>query len=128
MRRTWSGLRSVSVRRESNQVRVVRQTVSRMRILLLATWGVYPIAYIIPLYFSHAGADAWVAKQVGYSIADILAKVLYGLLIYKIARLKSFADDPEFAAAETEDEDHVLPAPANGRNTAKVLAGQKDSA
>jgi bacteriorhodopsin len=83
----------------------VRRTVSRMRILLLATWGVYPIAYLIPIYFSHAGADAWVAKQVGYSLADILAKCLYGLLIYRIARLKSFADDPEFAASEGESHD-----------------------
>lgn len=91
----------------------VRQTVSRMRILLLATWGVYPIAYIIPLYFSDTGATAWVAKQAGYSIADILAKVLYGLLIYKIARLKSFADDPGFAARENELE--VRPASA-GKN------------
>ena len=87
----------------------VRQTVSNLRILLFATWGVYPIAYIIPLYFSHTGAAAWVAKQGGYSIADILAKCLYGLLIYRIARLKSFADDPAFAAQEGEhDEVHVL--------------------
>ena len=46
------------------------------------------------------GADAWVGKQAGYSIADILAKALYGLLIHRIARLKSFADDPAFAEIE----------------------------
>lgn len=80
----------------------VRDTVSKMRILLFATWGVYPIAYLIPIYFSGTGADAWVAKQVGYSIADILAKCLYGLLIYRIARLKSFADDPAFGLQEGE--------------------------
>jgi bacteriorhodopsin len=90
------------------QPEAVRTTVSRMRILLLATWGVYPIAYIIPIYFSHAGADAWVAKQVGYSIADILAKCLYGLMIYRIARLKSFADDPAFAAQEGESHEHEV--------------------
>ncbi len=81
------------------QPATVRATVSRMRILLLATWGVYPIAYLLPL-LGFAGADAWVGKQAGYSIADILAKSLYGLLIYKIARMKSFADDPSFAAVE----------------------------
>ena len=106
------------------QPAAVRQTVSRMRILLLATWGVYPIAYILPLYFSHAGASAWVAKQVGYSVADILAKVLYGLLIYKIARLKSFADDPEFEASETE---HENAAQSNGSKAPKVVAGRKVS-
>ena len=78
----------------------VRQTVSNMRLLLFATWGVYPIAYILPLYFPGSGANGWVGMQIGYSLADILAKCLYGLLIYKIARLKSFADDPAFAESE----------------------------
>ena len=67
---------------------------------MLATWGVYHFAYIIPLYATHAGASAWVAKQAGYWIADILAKCLYGLLIYKMARMKSQADDTGFAAEE----------------------------
>jgi len=87
----------------------VKKTVSNLRILLFATWGVYPIAYLLPIYFGGAGADAWVGKQIGYSLADILAKCLYGLLIYKIARLKSFADDPAFAASEGHhDEARVL--------------------
>lgn len=80
----------------------VRQTVSRIRILLFAAWGVYPIAYLAPL-LEIDGADAWVGKQLGYSIADIASKVAYGLIIYKIARLKSFADDPDFAESETAD-------------------------
>jgi bacteriorhodopsin len=106
------------------QPEAVRTTVSRMRILLLATWGVYPIAYIIPLYASHAGAAAWVAKQGGYSIADILAKALYGLLIYKIARVKSYADDPAFAAEEGEHDGQPSPT-ANGVISPKVVAGLK---
>lgn len=111
------------------QPAAVRATVSRMRILLLATWGVYPIAYILPLYFSDSGAGAWVAKQGGYSIADILAKVLYGLLIYKIARLKSFSDDAEFAVRENEYNDEHDLAPTNGDRSAKVTArlGQTDT-
>ena len=82
----------------------VRSTVSTMRILLFATWGVYPIAYILPRYFPGSGAGGWVGMQIGYSLADILAKCLYGLLIYKIARLKSYADDPNFAAEEGHHE------------------------
>ena len=87
----------------------VRTTVSRMRILLLATWGVYPIAYLIPL-LGFDGADAWVVKQAGYSIADILAKCLYGLLIYKIARVKSFVDDAAFEIDEIAHDEPVDPA------------------
>lgn len=105
------------------QPEAVRRTVSRMRILLLATWGVYPIAYIIPLYFSDLGATAWVVKQGGYSIADILAKVLYGLLIYKIARLKSFSDDPEFGLRESEFADQQALPNTNGKKSAKAVAG-----
>jgi bacteriorhodopsin len=86
------------------QPAAVRQTVSRMRILLVASWGVYPIAYLLPL-LGFDGADAWVGKQAGYSIADIVAKAFYGLLIYKIARLKSFADDPGFALDEAGNEE-----------------------
>ncbi|WP_174774745.1 bacteriorhodopsin-like [Cryobacterium sp. HLT2-28] len=77
----------------------VRRTISQLRLLLLLTWGVYPIAYLLPL-LGLDGADAWVGKQLGYSIADILAKVLYGLIIYRIARMKSFADDDSFAVRE----------------------------
>ncbi|TFC07530.1 xanthorhodopsin [Cryobacterium mannosilyticum] len=77
----------------------VRRTISQLRLLLLLTWGVYPIAYLLPL-LGLDGADAWVGKQLGYSIADILAKALYGLIIYRIARMKSFADDDSFAARE----------------------------
>ena len=82
----------------------VRDTVSKLRILLFASWGVYPIAYLLPL-IGLDGADAWVGKQAGYSIADILAKALYGLIIFKIARMKSFADDPQFAAEEESTEE-----------------------
>jgi hypothetical protein len=95
-----------------------------MRILLLATWGVYPLAYIIPLYGSNLGAAAWVAKQGGYSIADIAAKCLYGLLIYKIARLKSYADDPAFAAEEGEHDGQPSPT-ANGVVSPEVVPGLK---
>lgn len=82
----------------------VRSYVNRLRLLLFATWGVYPLAYLIPT-LGIEGSDAWVIKQGGYSIADILAKALYGLFIYRIARLKSFDDDPGFAMAESSNSD-----------------------
>ncbi|WP_375399911.1 bacteriorhodopsin-like [uncultured Amnibacterium sp.] len=82
-----------------NQPVAVRGTLSRLRFLLLLSWGVYPIAYLLPL-LNIGGADAWVAKQVGYSVADIVAKAVYGLIIYQVARTKSFDEDHEFAAIE----------------------------
>jgi bacteriorhodopsin len=77
----------------------VRKTLSRLRFLLLLSWGVYPIAYLLPL-LNISGSDAWVFKQVGYSVADILAKAVYALIIFQVARIKSFDDDPTFAGIE----------------------------
>lgn len=73
----------------------VRSTVGKLRIMLVGLWGVYPIAYLMPV-LGFDGPDAFVLRQAGYSIADILAKAAFGLVIYKIARLKSVVDDPTF--------------------------------
>ena len=90
-----------------NQPTQVGKDLSGLRWLLLATWGVYPISYLLPM-LGIAGADSFVWRQVGYSLADVLAKCLFGLLIYKIAREKSFADDPAFAEQE------IKAAPSSG--------------
>jgi bacteriorhodopsin len=63
-----------------------------IRLLLLATWGFYPIVYMLPYIESLTGAAAMTGVQVGYTIADVLAKAGYGVMIYAIARAKSDAD------------------------------------
>ena len=109
----------------------VRKTIANLRWLLLASWGVYPIAYLLPL-LNFTGADAWVGKQIGYSVADIVAKAIYGLIIYRVAKVKSFADDPTFAEVELSREDFLaedMRGPANpnadneGRASTTVGAG-----
>ncbi|MFP7761970.1 bacteriorhodopsin [Marisediminicola sp. LYQ134] len=77
----------------------VRKTLGNLRFLLLLSWGVYPIAYLLPI-LDIGGADAWVGLQIGYSVADIVAKAVYALIIFRVARMKSFADDTDFAAME----------------------------
>jgi len=94
-------------RAAKSQPTQVGKDLNGLRWLLLATWGVYPISYMFPM-FGFEGADAFVWRQVGYSVADILAKCLFGLLIYKIAREKSFVDDPAFADQE------IKAAPSSG--------------
>ncbi|MSO28417.1 MAG: xanthorhodopsin [Candidatus Planktophila sp.] len=69
----------------------VAATVGRLRLLLVATWGVYPISYILGMG-GDATAEQFVGVQVGYTIADILAKCVFGLTILKIARMKSMAE------------------------------------
>jgi bacteriorhodopsin len=69
----------------------VAATVGRLRLLLIGTWGVYPIAYLFPL-LNITGTDAFMYRQIGYTVADVLAKCVFGLTIYKIAKLKSAAE------------------------------------
>jgi bacteriorhodopsin len=71
------------------------------RVLLVATWGVYPITFILAM--NNTGAPSFadvVSREVGYSIADILAKCVFGLLIFTVARIKSAEESKEFAASE----------------------------
>ena len=69
----------------------VAKSVANLRLLLIATWGVYPIAYMFNIWGS-ATAESFVAVQVGYTLADVLAKCVFGLTILKIARMKSMAE------------------------------------
>ncbi|NBO46503.1 MAG: xanthorhodopsin [Actinobacteria bacterium] len=89
----------------SKQSEQVRGTVSRLRLLLIGTWGVYPISFILNMNADPNAPnwDTFVAREIGYTIADILAKCAFGLTIYKIARMKSFEDDAEFAKTESKD-------------------------
>lgn len=75
-----------------NQPEGVAATIGRLRLLLVATWGVYPISYILGMGEGMASAQQFVGVQVGYTIADILAKCVFGLTIFKIARMKSAAE------------------------------------
>jgi bacteriorhodopsin len=94
---------SKSLDRQPEQV---RHTIKMLRISLVGLWGVYPIAYLFPMIGGDffGGANGFVLRQAGYSIADILAKAAYGLAIYKIARVKSGLEDPAY------DDDHTAAA------------------
>jgi bacteriorhodopsin len=66
----------------------VRTLVDGLRYIILITWAVYPLAYLSPSLISDP-AQAEVVRQVSYSIADVLAKPLFGLLVLAIAIAKS---------------------------------------
>lgn len=76
----------------------MRRLVDALRWVLLLSWGVYPLAYIAPMVMADPVA-AEVARQVGYSVADVIAKPVFGMLILGIALLKS-KDEP---ARESDD-------------------------
>jgi bacteriorhodopsin len=59
--------------------------------LLLSTFVVYPLVYAIPVFFSPTAK--WLTGiQIAFSAADIIAKVGFGAMIHKIAKLRT-ADD-----------------------------------
>lgn len=85
------------------QSEAVRKKVQLLRIVLLATWGVYPISFIFNMNAVGFDAGSFVLRETGYSIADILAKCLFGLIIFTIARIKSAEDSEEHAKHEYKD-------------------------
>ncbi|WP_432521475.1 bacteriorhodopsin [Kineococcus sp. SYSU DK006] len=70
-------------------------------ILLLSVWGWYPIAYAIHNWLP--GANWTTTIQVGFSFADIAAKVAFGALIHKVAKLRTAED--VHAGEQTHPED-----------------------
>jgi bacteriorhodopsin len=73
------------------QPQAVQSLVRNMRLLLLLSWGVYPIAYLLPM-LGITGTAATVGVQIGYTIADVLAKPVFGLLVFAIAVAKTKVD------------------------------------
>lgn len=69
----------------------VRKLIKTARLLTFASWGFYPMVYMIP-YTNLGGGAATTFVEIGYTIADIIAKVGVGILIYMIAVRKSQAE------------------------------------
>ena len=82
--------------REQLQAAAARETpavaaaIKNATMVLLITWLVYPIAYLFPVFDDTSGALETL-RQVGYTLADITAKGLYGLMVLGIAKARSNA-------------------------------------
>lgn len=66
----------------------VRGLVNTARWLTLLSWSFYPVVFIFPM-IGFSGGAATTAVQVGYTIADVVAKAVFGVVIYMIAVRKS---------------------------------------
>jgi bacteriorhodopsin len=104
----WTELSQATAR----QPEQVKTLLNGMRFLILASWGVYPIAYLLP-ELGIQGASATVGVQVGYTIADLLAKPFFGLLVFSIAKVKTKAD--------LESDNTVRPSSDNGERTRELI-------
>lgn len=94
----------------------VQGSIKRLRLALVGLWCVYPIAFLFPVFGGSffGGEGGFVLRQAGYSIADILAKAAFGLVIFKIATIRSGLEDATYQL------DHEAPALRNGRIRSKV--------
>jgi bacteriorhodopsin len=68
-------------------------------VILLISWLVYPVAYLFPVFFEAGNEAAETVRQVGYSIADLIAKPIYGLVILAIAKARTAEEQGEPANA-----------------------------
>lgn len=69
----------------------VRGLIKQARLLTFASWGFYPIVYMLP-FTGLSGGTVTTGVQIGYTIADIVSKVGLGILVYNIAVRKSAAE------------------------------------
>ena len=88
----------------AQQAPEVRGMVSSARYITVITWLFYPIVFTLPM-IGLAGSTAVVGVQVGYSIADVLAKAAFGLFIYNIALKKTHS---EVAAKQPRERDALV--------------------
>ena len=65
-----------------------RGLVSAARSLTVVSWLFYPLVFVFPM-IGFTGGAATTAVQVGYTVADVVAKAVFGVLIYMIAARKS---------------------------------------
>lgn len=69
----------------------VASAIKNATTVLLVTWLFYPIVYLFPVFSDNGEVSSGleVGRQIGYTIADITAKALYGLMILGIAKARS---------------------------------------
>ena len=71
----------------------VSAAIKNATMVLLITWLVYPIAYLFPVFDDTSGTLETL-RQVGYTVADITSKGLYGLMVLGIAKARSGSSSP----------------------------------
>jgi bacteriorhodopsin len=70
------------------QAKEVQGTVRSARWLTIVSWLTYPFVYMVKCV-GIEGHLAETLEQVGYSIADVIAKAVFGVMIWKIADRKT---------------------------------------
>lgn len=73
----------------NRQPEAVRGLIRLARNLIVVSWFFYPIVYFLPFVLALSGGATIAAIEVGYTIADLTSKVVFGLVIFAIAMRKT---------------------------------------
>lgn len=68
------------------------RVMQNIKLLFLFSWGLYPITYLIPVVqqmFGEVTANGVILRTVGFTVADITSKVMYGILLGKVLQIRS---------------------------------------
>lgn len=78
--------------------------------LILFSWTLYPGAYLMPVLWP--AAEGMVARQIVFTAADVLSKVIYGVMLSRIATTRSALEgfEPAIAALRGSDSESVASA------------------
>ena len=70
-----------------------KSTMRAIRYLFMFSWNLYIVAYIVPMLgdFGQSAAGA-VTRTYIFTIADVLSKIIYGILLGRIATARSVAE------------------------------------
>ncbi len=93
-------------------------------LMLSWTWGVYPLMYCVPFFFADS-AEWAVGRQLAFTVADIAAKVGYGMFIHAAAKARTAIEVAEGNSPHPEDVyvDSVKVAGAQPVRTEERVAG-----
>jgi bacteriorhodopsin len=68
-------------------------TMRNIRYLFMFSWNLYIVAYIVPMLGDFGqSAEAAVTRTYLFTIADVLSKIIYGVLLGKVATIRSKAE------------------------------------
>jgi len=84
-----SGSEATRVREAINGNENVQSLIAYARYLTAVSWLTYPVIYMIKGTPGVSGSSAMMYEQTAYSLADVLAKAVFGILIWAIASTKS---------------------------------------
>lgn len=85
-------------------------TMKQIRYLFMFSWNLYIVAYAVPMF--SISAEAAVTRTYLFTIADVLSKIIYGVLLGKVATARSVAEGYEVDGYEWLAEEDGVSTPA----------------